>query len=113
MRSSLLDDRRYARLFSQDKRELEQWGSDRIRRALIDRGIDRELVDDALAEVPPEAELDRALALLRRRFAQPPTERRERDRALGILLRKGYDSDLALDALAAYGRGATGLGHAG
>jgi regulatory protein len=100
----LLDDRRYARLFSQDKRELEQWGSERIRRGLLDRGIDRELVDDALAAVAPEDELERALALLGRRFAVAPTERRERDRALGMLLRKGYDSDLALDALAAYAR---------
>jgi regulatory protein len=100
----LLNDSRYARLFSQDKRELEHWGSDRIRRALLDRGIDRELVDDVLADGQPEHELERAVALLRRRFAQPPRERRERDRALGVLLRKGYDSELAIDALAAYAR---------
>jgi regulatory protein len=106
----LLDDTRYARLFSEDKRELEQWGSDRIRRALLERGIDRELVDDALAEVAPDDELTRAISVLRRRFPAPPRERRERDRALGILLRKGYDSELALDALAAYSRDASGAG---
>jgi hypothetical protein len=32
----------------------------------------------------------------------PPRERRERERALGVLLRKGYESELALDALSAY-----------
>ena len=51
-----------------------------------------------------ESELDRALALLRRRFPSPPRDRRERDRALGVLIRKGYDSELALDALAAHAR---------
>jgi regulatory protein len=108
-----LDDGRFARLFVADKRTLEQWGSERIRRGLLSRGVDRRLVDAALAEEPattddheePESELDRALALLRRRFPDPPEDRRDRNRALGMLLRKGYDSELALDALAAYARG--------
>ena len=56
-------------------------------------------------EREPETELDRALAVLRRRFPDPPHDRRERNRALGLLLRKGYDSDLALDALSAHARG--------
>ena len=34
----------------------------------------------------------------------PPRDRRERERALGVLLRKGYDPELALDALAGYAR---------
>lgn len=111
-----LDDARFARLFVADKRTLEQWGSERIRRGLLSRGIDRHLVDAALAEEADSAgdddgvggslsELDRALALLRRRFPQPPKDRRDRNRALGMLLRKGYESELALDALAAYARG--------
>jgi len=100
----MLDDTRFARLFVEDKRELEQWGSERIRRTLLERGIDRELIEDALGSGPEESELDRALALLRRRFAVAPRDRRERDRALGVMIRKGYDSELALDALAAYAR---------
>jgi regulatory protein len=106
-----LDDERFARLFVCDKRELEQWGSERIRRGLLARGIDRELAERAVApgagdrdpfagEEPTE--LERALELLRRRFPDPPRERRERDRALGVLVRKGYESEVALDALSAY-----------
>jgi regulatory protein len=126
---SLIDDDRFARLFVTDKRELEQWGSERIRRGLLTRGIDRELAETALQETsgrdlwpgttadtgasgasggtgaPEESELDRALALLRRRFPDPPGDRRERERALGVLLRKGYESELALDALATHARG--------
>jgi regulatory protein len=117
-RQGFLDDGRYARLFVSDKRALEQWGSERIRRGLLSRGIDRQLVEAALAEAPDPAagddgeggeggapsELDRALGLLRRRFPDPPQDRRDRNRALGMLLRKGYESELALDALAAYAR---------
>jgi regulatory protein len=106
-----VDDGRFARLFVQDKRELEQWGAERIRRGLLARGVDRELIAEALTQSgeaadddPPETELDRALNVLRRRFTTPPRDRRDRDRALGVLIRKGYDPELALDALAAYGR---------
>jgi regulatory protein len=100
----LIDDARYARLFTEDKRELEGWGSDRIRRTLLERGVERDAIERALGEGDGDrgTELERALALLRRRFPRPPRERRERDRALGVLLRKGYDSELAVEALGAY-----------
>lgn len=106
-----LDDARFARLFVADKRTLEQWGSERIRRGLLGRGVERHLVDAALSDHPqaddeePQSELDRALALLRRRFPAPPQDRRDRNRALGMLLRKGYETELALDALSAHARG--------
>jgi regulatory protein len=99
-----LDDARFARLFAQDKRELEQWGAERIRDNLAARGLDRELIDAAVGEDSPETELERARALLERRFPSPPREPRERDRAVGVLLRKGYGSDTALDAVRAYAR---------
>ena len=38
-------------------------------------------------------------ALLARRFPEPPATPRERDRALGVLVRKGYALELAHDAL--------------
>lgn len=112
----LIDDARFARLFVADKRRLGQWGVERIRRGLRERGIDRALAEEALAEggddesaagdaAEPETELERALAVLRRRFPDPPQDRRDRNRALGMLLRKGYETELALDALSAHARG--------
>jgi regulatory protein len=99
----VLDDERFAHLFVQDKRGLEQWGTERIRRGLAARGVERETAERALADSPDpdvteETELDRAIALLRARFPKPP-QGRDRDRALGVLLRKGYEYELALDAL--------------
>jgi regulatory protein len=104
-----LDDARYALMFVQDKRELEGWGSERIRRELARRGLDGDLIEGALNAhetelVAGQTELERALVLLRRRFPAPPRERRERDRALGMLIRKGFDDELALDALTVYAR---------
>jgi regulatory protein len=101
--SGYLDDARFARLFAEDKRELEHWGSDRIRRGLLGRGVDRELIEATLAN-GSGTELDRALELLGRRFATPPRDGRDRDRAFGVLVRKGYDSELAVDALREHAR---------
>jgi regulatory protein len=106
MDQGYVDDARLAQLLMADKQELEQWGSDRIRRMLLARGINHELVEQTLRAESGEIELDRALGLLRRRFPSPPQDRRERDRAFGVLLRKGYDSELASVALAAYARDA-------
>ncbi len=92
-----LDDERFARLFVEDKRTLEGWGRGRIARTLLERGLDRDLVNDALCE--PEDEHERALALLRRRYPGFGEDPREHERALGFLLRKGYESELALEVL--------------
>jgi regulatory protein len=104
-----LGDARFALMFVSDRRQLDGWGSDRIRRALAGRGVDREQIECALAQDESEraggqSELERALELLCRRCPSPPRERRERDRALGMLLRKGFDGEVALDALGRYAR---------
>jgi regulatory protein len=94
-----LDDARYAHRFAEDRRRLDGWGSERIARRLRELGVDRELIDAALDAQDPEEEMAAAVELLRRRCPDPPTTRAERDRALGILIRRGYAPDLAFDAL--------------
>ena len=63
------------------------------------RGRRSESIEAAVAAQDPEEELDAARELLRRRCPTPPTTRAERDRALGILMRRGYAPELAFDAL--------------
>jgi regulatory protein len=104
-RQGYLDDGRYARTFAEDRRRLDDWGPERIERKLLALGIDGELVADALSDRDAPAELDAAVALLRRRLgdALPATDR-DRERALGMLTRKGYDLELAYDAVRALSR---------
>jgi regulatory protein len=104
-REHYLDDARFARQFAEDKRLLEEWGADRIERRLLTLGVPQALVHDAVAVRDRSAELDAAGALLRRRFPGLSDEPRERQRALGVLVRKGYDHELAWDAIRAYAGG--------
>jgi len=124
-----LDDARYAQRFVEDRRRLDGWGSARIERKLLGAGVDRALVAAALAGPgggaalagtdgalgtaggprgpggeEPHDELAAAIAVLRRRFRVPPETDRDRDRALGVLVRKGYELELAYDAIRAFGR---------
>jgi regulatory protein len=106
VREGLLDDARYARTFAEDRRALDGWGPERIERALLAAGVGGELVAAALGVRDAGDELDAAVTLLRRRCREVPATDRERERALGLLVRKGYDLELAYDAVRAFERAA-------
>ena len=103
-RQGYLDDARYARRYAEDRRTLDDWGPDRIERKLLAAGVEPELIATALADREGEDELSAAVALLRRRWREVPATDRERERALGLLVRKGYDLELAYDAVRALAR---------
>jgi regulatory protein len=106
LRQGYVDDARYARTFADDRRSLDDWGPERIERRLLALGVAPELVADALSQRDGASELDAAVALLRRRLGSAiPTTDRERERALGMLARKGYDRELAYEAVRAFGHG--------
>jgi regulatory protein len=100
----LLDDARYARRFAEDKRELERWGSERIARDLHRRGIPPDVIEAAVADRGREAELATALLLLEERIPIAPHDDRERGRAWRLLVRRGYASEIAYEAVHAYER---------
>ena len=102
--SGFLDDARYAVRFAEDKRELAQWGSERIARELTRRGVAPELIEAALCDRTEQAELSTALTLLEQRFPAPPADDRERDRAWRLLVRRGYAPEVAYEAVRALGR---------
>jgi regulatory protein len=103
-RMGYLDDARFARRFAEDRRTLDAWGNDRIERRLLALGVEPDTIANALGDEEGHDELDTALALLRRRIRRPPASDRDRERALGLLARRGYDVELAYDAVRAFER---------
>jgi regulatory protein len=97
-----LDDARFAQRLAEDKRTLERWGSERIERELLRRGVAPDLVEETLAALDDEDELDTALALLADKVREPPADDRARDRAWRMLVRKGYAPELAYAAVRAH-----------
>jgi regulatory protein len=101
-----IDDARYARRFAEDKLALHGWGRERIARDLEGRGVAPDLIDAALAERGHESELAAATELLADRFRGSLEDDRERDRAWRLLVRRGYEPELAYEAVRAHGRAA-------
>lgn len=92
-----LDDDRFARLFAEDKRELQGWGPERIAAALAERGLERGLIERVCVEAHAE-QVERAAELLRSRRG-PISDDHERERALGYLTRRGYGYEAAYEAI--------------
>jgi len=93
-----LDDARFARRYAEDKRELSGWGPERIREALLSRGVALEDVEAALDADSQDEQLDRAAELLERKGGDLDSDV-ARGRALGFLTRRGYDYEIAYEAV--------------
>jgi regulatory protein len=93
-----LDDERFARRYAEDKRELRGWGTERIREALASRGVSRRLVEVALEDDSHGTQVERASDLLARR-GKPLDADADRARALGYLTRRGYEYEVAYEAV--------------
>ena len=94
--TGFLDDARYARQFTEDKRELDQWGSDRIAHDLHRRGIAPHLIEEVVSTHDRDSELRTALLLLEQRHPDAP---RGRPRARPRLADAGAPRLLARDRL--------------
>lgn len=102
--AGFLDDADYARRFAGDRRALQSWGRDRIERDLLRRGVEAHLVERALTAEDGHDELGGALAVLGERLPGPLEGDRERSRAWQLLVRRGYSSELAYEAVRRHGR---------
>jgi regulatory protein len=105
-RTGVLDDARYAERFTEDRRSLSGWGPERIELELTRRGIPQELVEPALSRRTREDELEAARGLVAERFPALEDDR-ARNRAWQLLVRRGYDAELAYDALRTFAAGDT------
>jgi regulatory protein len=101
-RMDYLDDGRFARRFAEDRRRLDAWGTDRIERRLRALGIEPDMAAAAAGAGQGYDELAAAVDLLRRRIRRAPRSDRERERALGLLARRGYEVELAYEAVRAF-----------
>jgi len=93
-RLELLDDAHFARLWVQNRAATRPKGSQMLRRELLSKGVDRQIVDETVtAALDPEAEMRACEQVARqafRRYAKL-TDRQEFQRKLGgMLQRRGF-----------------------
>lgn len=93
-----LDDEHFARRYAEDKRELRGWGAERIRDALLARGVPGAIADGVAEGDSREAQVGRARDLLPGRGRSLAGDS-DRARALGYLTRRGYEYEIAYEAI--------------
>lgn len=105
-----INDRRFAVGYVEDKRRLSGWGHERIESALWSRGVPRELITAALACDDGESEADRATRVLRVLLERGGRldDDRGRQRALGLLARRGFCAEDAYAAIRRADRAGSG-----
>jgi regulatory protein len=104
----VLDDAAFARTWVESRDRARPRGERALRSELARKGIDRALADDVLEERAadhPEADADAARRVLARHesaLARVADPRARRQRAYALLARSGFDSETAIEAIAAF-----------
>lgn len=108
----LVDDEAYARAWVRSRHAGRGLGRRALRHELLTRGVDRDVIDEAVAEVSSDDEDAAARALVRARLGglarfDRTTQRR---RLVGLLARRGYSSAVAARVVAQEMAGPQGPG---
>ena len=102
MSAGLIDDLRYAKRYLEYLVEQRGMTGPRLRHELMRKGLDRDTIDEALAELDRSGQEERLHALIERKFARMLTDERGRARATQALGRLGYRWDEIEAALNEY-----------
>lgn len=96
----MVDDAAYAKRYTEQRASGQRKGRMLIRQELMQRGVGKADVDQALGELDSRIEESAALSLARKKW--PSTKGNDRERKmklLGLLMRRGYPSGIARTAM--------------
>ena len=96
-----IDNSRYAELYVREKSRLSGWGARKIAMQLRTKGVEKEIIAEALATIDSDEQSDRLAEKLRRkmRTTKAQSDYEMRGKLLRYALGLGYDYDDASTAL--------------
>ena len=101
LESRFVDDERFAKSFVRGKINQSGWGVNKIRFHLIQKGIDKEIIDEALGQTDEETYRQRLIDILKTKSKTVRAENDfERKRKLAAYaMQKGFEGNLVWDIL--------------
>lgn len=97
-----LDDRAYAESYARSSATFKKWGTSRIRRELASKGIDQEIIDEAIhASVDDEHDTTTALRVAEKKVKSTAREsdpRKRRQKVVQAVVAKGFSFQVATTA---------------
>ncbi|HPI27096.1 MAG TPA: RecX family transcriptional regulator [Candidatus Marinimicrobia bacterium] len=95
-----LDDKVFCETFIRDQLELNHNGIRKIRQALVAKGIDREVIDEAIKNlVKDEDQLKAAWIIGQKKASTLKNDPKRRDKLYRYLIQKGYKPDVVIKVL--------------
>lgn len=88
-----VDDRRYAVAYARDKAAIYGWGKTKIKYMLSSKGVARDVIAEALAEVDDSKASDRLLRLLENKYKTLKDDPQWKLKLLRFALGRGYTYD--------------------
>lgn len=101
-KESYLDDNRYAQFYARGKHKTRKWGRIRIKMELQAKGLNQDVIKEALYAIDDDDYLTNLKELLENKLASLSKEKNEyikKNKAAQSLMRKGYEGDLVWDIL--------------
>lgn len=97
-----VDDARYASAFAREKSSISGWGPVKISYALSAKGIDREVIKAALADIDAEASSARMESVIAAKYRSLRDDPQARLKLLRFALSRGYDYGQVKDIVDQY-----------
>lgn len=91
-----VNDENFAENFVRSKMRYERYGSQAIKYKLREKGVSQDIIEKVLEEVEPETEEENAKAIaLKKALSTQKVEKQKRvNQIVGMLVRKGYSSNV-------------------
>ena len=91
-----IDDRRFVEFFVRDKQKINKWGKEKIRYALKNKGLNQEIINEALSSLPSENFEDALRELLTKKSRELGKYQsyEKKNRLIRFAVQRGFDYDL-------------------
>ena len=94
-----INDERYCRSFVKGKLNLKKWGVNKIKLSLITKGIDREIIDEVLAEIDQDSYKEELVSLLKNKKINESDPYKRKAKLIRYAVGKGYSLSMVMEVL--------------
>ena len=94
-----LDDERYASTFVRSKIHLKKWGVNKIRMSLKMKGINDEIISNALSEIDPEIYREELIKILKAKKITEADPYKRKAKLAQYAIQKGYEPGLVWETI--------------
>lgn len=94
-----INDERYCRSFVKGKLNLKKWGVNKIKLSLITKGVDREIIDEVLAEIDQDSYKEELVSLLKNKKINESDPYKRKAKLVRYAVGKGYSLSMVMEVL--------------